>query len=275
MGKLIDKLRQVGQGGGGSFGFFGRGQSANSPARPAAVFVRLAVSDVAAAEAAGKADADAVIVTDWKPGVDIASIKAALESASVVWGVEYADGGDDEVAQAAQKAGAGFLVLGEHAPATHVYDKPEQFDRVVTLSAPSSELDILLYRMANVLPAQVGLLALPISAAELPSLTIAEFTRLSLLAASIRFPLLVAVDAAPNLKATRTLVRLGFDGIVLSGIGADTIGKQVQTLRADLEQIPLSEAQEHEGVSLGGLMGNLGAGVQPERKEPNKEPEQE
>lgn len=275
MGKLIDKLRQVGQGGGGSFGFFGRGQSANAPARPAAVFVRLAASDVAAAEAAGKAGADAVIVTDWKPGIDIASIKAALESASVVWGVEYASGEDDEVAQAAQKAGAGFLVLGERAPAAHVYDKPEQFDRVVTLAAPSSELDILLYRMANVLPAQAGLLTLPTSVAELPSLPIAEFTRLALLAASIRFPLLVAVDAAPSLKAARALVRMGFDGIVLSGVGADKIGKQVQTLRADLEQIPLSEAQDHEGVSLGGLMGNLGAGVQPERKEPDKEPEHE
>src|SRR5579864_1655444 len=140
MGKLIDKLRQVGQGGGGSFGFSGRGQSANSPARPAAVFVRLAASDVAAAEAAGKAGADVVIVTDWKPDADIGSIKAALESASVVWGVEYVGGADDEDAQAAQKAGAGFLVLGEHAPATLAYDKPEQFDRVVTLTAPSTEL---------------------------------------------------------------------------------------------------------------------------------------
>lgn len=275
MGKLIDKLRQVGQGGGGSFGFFARGQSANAPARPAAVFVRIAASDVAAAEAAGKAGADVAIVTDWKPGADVSSIKAALESASVVWGVEYSGGADDDVAQAAQKTGAGFLILGERAPATHVYDKPEQFDRVVTLTAPSSELDILLYRMSNVLPAQAGLVTLPIGVSELSHVSIAEFTRISLLAASVRFPLLVAVDTAPDLKAARALVRLGFDGIVLSGLSADKIGKQVPALRADLEKIPLSEAQDTEGVSLGGLMGNLGTGVQPERREPDKEPEQE
>lgn len=275
MGKLIDKMRQVGQGGGGSFGFFGRGQSASAAARPAAVFARLAVSDVAAAESAAKAGVDAVIVTDWKPGANVTAIKATLESASVVWGVEYSGGADDDVATAAQQAGAGFLVLGERAPAAPIYDKPEHLDRVVTLTAPTSELDILLYRMSNVLPAQAGIVTLPISVSDLPKLTVAEFTRLSLLAASVRFPLLVTVDEAPNLMAARTLVRLGFDGIVLSGVGADKIGKQVQALRTDLEQIPLSEAQDREGVSLGGLMGNLGAGAQPERREPEKEPDQE
>ncbi|HEY8326614.1 MAG TPA: hypothetical protein VIG77_19140, partial [Ktedonobacterales bacterium] len=63
----------------------------------------------------------------------------------------------------------------------------------------------------------------------------------------------------------------------LSGVGASAaqIGEAARALRADLEKIPLSEGQEREGVSLGGLISNLGAGVQPERKEPEKEPDHE
>jgi hypothetical protein len=82
------------------------------------------------------------------------------------------------------------------------------------------------------------------------------------------------VDETPDLRASRALVRLGFDGIVLAGVGAspDQLAQQVQTLRADLEKIPLSEAEGHEGVSLGGLMGTLGA-AQPERREPEKAPD--
>lgn len=274
MGKLIEKLRQVGQGGGGSFGFFGRGQAAATPARPAAVLVTLTASNVAAAEAVAKAGADVVIIAGWKPGADVADIKTALESANTLWGVEYSGGADDDIATAAQQAGAGFLLLAAEAPAAPLYDQPDQFDRVVTLTTPSTEMDLLLYRMVNSLPAQAALITLPVGMRDLPKQSINDFMRLALLTASVRFPTLAMVDETPDLRASRALVRLGFDGIVLAGVGAspDQLAQQVQTLRADLEKIPLSEAEGHEGVSLGGLMGTLGA-AQPERREPEKAPD--
>jgi hypothetical protein len=277
MGKLIEKLRQVGQGSGGSFGFFGRGQAASAVARPAAVLMTLTASDVAGAEAAAKAGVDAIIIAGWKPGADVKAIKAALESANILWGVEYSGGADEDVATAAQQAGASFLLLGAEAPAMPLYDQVEQFDRVVTLSAPNSEMDLLLYRMTNALPAQAALITLPVGMRDLPKQRISDFARLALLSASVRFPLLAAVDETPSLRAARTLVRLGFDGIALSGVGASAvqIAQQIESLRADLEKIPLSEGQEHEGVSLGGLVGNLGAAAQPERRDPEKEPDHE
>src|SRR5487761_1966553 len=277
MGKLIEKLQQVGQGSGGAFGFFARGQTASAPARPAAVLVTLTASRGAAAEAVAKAGADAVIFAGWKPGADLAALKAAMESASVLWGVEYAGGDDLDVVAAAQKAGAGFLLLGPEAPAVALYDQPEQFDRVVTLSAPRYELEMLAYRMTIALPAQVALVSLPVGMRDLPRQTISDYARLALLTSSVRFPVLVTVDETPDLRAIRTLVRLGFDGIVLSGVGMslEQLTQQVQRLRADLEKIPLSEAHGHEGGSLGGFLGNLGAGVQPERREPDKQPDHE
>lgn len=280
MGKLIEKLRQVGRGSSGTFGFFGHAQAASAPARPAAVLVTLAADDVAGAEAAAKAGADAIIIAGWKPGANIKAIKAALESANTLWGVEYAGGGEEDVATTAQQAGASFLLLSPEAPAAPLYEQAEQFDRIVTLSAPNNEMDLLLYRMVNALPAQAALITLPVGMRDLPKQSITGYTQLALLAASVRFPVLAAVDETPGLRAARTLVRLGFDGIVLSGVGASAtqIGQQVESLRADLEKIPLSEGQEHEGVSLGGLIGNLGAGVQPERperREPDKEPDHE
>lgn len=277
MGKFVDKLRQVSQGGGGSFGFFGRGQAVSAAARPAALLVTLAPSNVAAAEAAAKAGVDAIIIAGWKPGADVTAIKTALESSNTLWGVEYAGGADDDVAAAAQKAGAGFLLLGAEAPAAPLYDQPDQFDRVVTLSAPESEMDLLLYRAVNALPAQAALIPLPVGMRDLPKQSLIEFSRLALLAASVRFPLLAVVDEAPTLRASRALVRLGFDGIVLTGVGAsaDQIAQYVQSVRADLEKIPLSEQQDRESVSLSGALGTLGTGAQPERREPDKEPDKE
>lgn len=271
MGKLIEKLRQIGQGGGGSFGFFGRGQTANAPARPAAVIVTLGATDVAAAEAVAKAGVDAVVIAGWKPGTDITAIKTALESANTLWGVEYAHGADEDITSAAQKAGASFLLLGADAPAAALYDRADQFDRIITLIAPQNEMDMMLFRVTNTLPAQVAITSLSVGVAELPTLPLNQAARLTLLTTTARFPLLAVVDDTPSLSATRMLVRLGFDGIVLAGVGmsASQIAQQVQTVRADLEKIPLNEAQEHEGVSLSGLMGNLGAGVQPNRREPD------
>ncbi len=220
MGKLIEKLRQVGQGSGGSFGFFGRGQTASVPARPAATLLTLAASQVDAAEAAAKAGIDIVVIAGWKPGADISAIKTALESASTLWGVEYSGGADAEVAAAAQKAGANFLLLGPDAPASALYEQTEQFDRVVTLSAPASEMDLLLYRMANALPAQAAVIQMPVGMRDLPKQTIVEAARLALLTSSVRFPLLAMVDEAPGMAAALALVRLGVDGIMVSGVGA-------------------------------------------------------
>lgn len=271
MGKLIEKLRQVGQGGGGSFGFFGRGQATSAPPRPAAVVVTLSATEVAAAEAVAKAGVDAVIIAGWKPGTNITAMKTALDSANILWGVEYARGTDEDITSAAQKAGAGFLLLGTDAPAAALYDPADQFDRIITLTAPQNEMDMILFRVTNTLPAQVAITSLSVGVAELPTLPLNQTARLILLTATARFPLLAVVDDTPSLGATRMLVRLGFDGIVLAGAGmsASQIAQQVQTVRSDLEKIPLDEAQEHAGVSLSGLMGNLGAGAQPTRREPN------
>ncbi|HEX8732145.1 MAG TPA: hypothetical protein VF725_08790 [Ktedonobacterales bacterium] len=277
MGKLIDKLRRIGQGGSGSFGFGGRGQSVGGPARPAAVVVTLGASEVAAAEAAAKAGVDAVIIASWKPGADISAIKTALESASTLWGVEYDGGQDDDVVGAAQKAGAGFLTLGPDAPASALYDKAEGFDRIVTLTVPQSEMDLLHYRIANSLPAQAGMTPLPIGVADLPSLPLSQVTRLALLTATARLPMFAVVDDVPTLRATRMLVRLGFDGVVIAGAGmsASQVGKQIGAVRADLETIPVNEALEHEGVSLSGLMGASGLSAQPGRREPDTDPDHE
>lgn len=277
MGKLIEKLRQIGQGGGGSFGFGGRGQSASAKARPAAVVVTLGAGEVAAAEAAAKAGVDAVIIASWKPGVDVSAITSALESANVLWGVGYDKGSDEDVVNSARKAGAGFMVLGADAPASALYEKAEGFDRVVTLAVPQSEMDLLHYRIANSLPASAGLTPLPVGVADLPTLPLSQVTRLAILTATARLPLLAVVDDVPTLQATRMLIRLGFDGVVIAGAGmsASQIGQQVGAVRADLEKIPLDEAQSHEGVSLSGLMGASSAAAQPGRREPDKDPDHE
>lgn len=277
MGKLIDKLRKIGQGSNGAFGFGGRGQTAGGPARPAAIVVTLGAREVAAAEAAAKAGVDAVIIASWTPGADIGGIKTALESANTLWGVEYDGGQDDDVVGAAQQAGAGFLVLGADAPASALYDKAEGFDRVVTLSVPQSEMDLLHYRIANSLPAQAGMTPLPIGVADLPALPLSQVTRLALLTSTARLPMFAVVDDVPTLRATRMLVRLGFDGVVIAGAGmsASQIGKQISAVRADLETIPVNEAAEHEGVSLSGLMGAQTPAAQPGRREPDKEPDHE
>lgn len=277
MGKLIEKLRQIGQGGGGSFGFGGRGQATSASARPAAVVVTLSATEVAAAEAAAKAGVDAVIVASWKPGANVSAIKSALESANTLWGVEYDGGSDEDAVEAAQKVGAGFMVLGPDAPASALYDKAEGFDRVVTLEVPQSEMDLLRYRIANTLPAEVGLTPLPVGVADLPSLPLSQVTRLAMLTSTARLPLLAVVDDVPTMRATRMLIRLGFDGVVIAGagIGASQIGQQIAAVRADLEKIPVNEALGHEGVSLSGLMGSQSASPQPGRREPDKDPDRE
>lgn len=275
MGKLTEKLRQISQGSEGALGFLARGRGQGSAPRPAAVLVTLRATDTASAEAVAKAGVDAVIITGWKPGVEVSAVKTALESGGALWGVEYAGGEDEEVAAAAEKAGAGFLVLGPDAPAIALYEQVEKFDRVLTLSAPRDEMDMLTLRMTNALPAVAALMALPVGMRDLPRQSAMGFARLAILGESLRFPLLALVDETPDAKASRALVRLGMDGVVLTGVGvgAEALAQSVKTVRADLEKIP--PQSDREGVSLGGLMGNLGASLAQPAKEPEKEPDEE
>lgn len=276
MGKLIEKLHQIGQGASGSLGFAPRRESGQAP-RQAATLVTLRAGDTAAAEAVAKAGVDGVIISGWKPGANISALTAALASSPVIWGVEYEGDGDDEPGKAAREAGAAFILLAERAAAGALFDESSQFDRVITITAPASEDDYLMLRATNALPAQAALVMLPTGVADLAGLSVAAFARLAIIAESLRFPLLAAVNDAPDLRACRALVRLGVDGIVLGGVGvaADMLAAQVRAIRSDMEKVPpLSRREE---ISLGSMLSGAGGGLGlPTRKtEPEPEPDEE
>ncbi|MEO7000244.1 MAG: hypothetical protein ABI068_00390 [Ktedonobacterales bacterium] len=279
MGKLIEKLQQVSQSGGGGMGFFGRAREAERKARPAAVLVSLGVKDVAAVEAVAKQGADAVIVTGWTPqSADLSAIKNALASSPTIYGVELAANvSGDGVLKAAQEAGASFAVLPASAPARILYEEVEQFDRVVTLDLPGDDMGLLLLRTQSLLPAQVALMRLDMPSAALANLSVADYAKLRLVAESLRFPLLVVVKEAAEQEATSMLARLGVDGIVLAGAGmaAATLGAQVQAVREALEHTPVHDKGD-SSVSLGGLMSAAGTSLTPPtRREPEREPDPE
>ena len=275
MGKLIEKFQQIRQGSSGSLGFMPRRDNGTA-ARPAAVLVTLSASEASVAEAVAKAGVDAVIISGWKPGANITTIKTALESGQALWGVRYSGAGGDEPVKAAREAGAAFILLGEDAAAGALFDESGQndrngqIDRIVTISAPQSEMDLVTLRVINALPAQAALVALPAGVADLSTLPVPAFAQLAIIAESLRFPLLATVNDVPDMRASRALVRLGVDGIVLAGVGieADTLASQVRAVRADLEKIP---ARSEEGVNLSGLMGAIG--VTPAKPEPAPTPE--
>ncbi|HEV2460122.1 MAG TPA: hypothetical protein VGS80_17335, partial [Ktedonobacterales bacterium] len=242
MGKLVDKLRQVGQGSGSGMGFLGPRTPAQAP-RPAAVLVSLGAGDVAAAEAAVKNGADGIIVTRWKPGTELGKLHAAVQS-SAVWGVEAGDArtGSDAL-KSAQEAGASFALIGQSAPARLLVESLDGFDYVVAVDPPSDDLGLVLLRAENLLPAQVALLQLRLSNADLASMSVGAFARLRLICEGLRFPVLVTLAGAPEAAHIRTLVRIGADGIVLPGEGvtASALGQQVQALREQLEKTPVDE----------------------------------
>lgn len=270
MGKLIEKLQQIGQGATGSLGFMPRREN-GSHARPAAVLVTLRAADATVAEAVAKAGVDAVIIAGWKPGANITTIKSAIESSQALWGVQYNGAGDDEPVKAAREAGASFILLGEDAAVGALFDETGQIDRIVSISAPQSEMDLLTLRVINALPAQAALVALPAGVADLSALPVPAFAQLAIIADSLRFPLFATVNDAPDLRASRALIRLGVNGIVLSGVGveASALASQIRAVRADLEKIP--PLSQREGINLGGLMGMMGAG--PGKPEPAPTPE--
>ncbi|HEX9037047.1 MAG TPA: hypothetical protein VF808_08675 [Ktedonobacterales bacterium] len=274
MGKLIDKLKQIGQGSTGSLGFAPRRETGSAP-RPAATLVTLRAGDVAAAEAAAKAGVDGIIVAGWKPGANVSTLSGALDASHTLWGVEYEGAGEDEPVKAALSAGAGFILLGEKAAVGALFDEAKNFDRIVTITPPLNEADFLTLRVMNALPAQAALVTLPAGVADLAGLNVAAFARLAIIAESLRYPLLAAVNDVPDYRACHALVRLGVDGIVLSGVGveAGTLAKQIRAVSADMEKIP--PLSQRESVSLSGLMSGAGGvlGVPPKRPEPAPETE--
>jgi hypothetical protein len=251
-------------------GFMPRRENADKP-RPAAVLVSLRAQDVGAAEAAAKAGADAIILAGWKPGGDITAFKAAAESGKTLWGVRYDGAGNDEPMAAAKAAGAGFILLSEEAAVGALFDEDNPLDRIVSIAAPETEWELLTLRAVNTLPAQAALVALPKGVAALRGLPTQAFARLALIAQSLRFPLLAEVDEAPDLIASRALVRLGIDGIVLSGVGVESsaLASQIQAVRADLEKIP--PLSKGEGVNLGALP--TGASLMPAQPKPERDPD--
>jgi len=279
MGKLVDKLQQIGQGGGGGIGFLGR--TRGQAPRPAAIVVTLRAADSAAAEAAIKNGADAIIITGWKPSTDLSALKSTLSASSALWGVESAAEGSAAASAitAAQEAGAGFVIVGPTAPATLLADKHEKFDIGVAVDPPADDLGLVLLRAENLLPVQVALLRTRFANADLSQLTVAEFARQRLMLEGLRFPTLVSLREAPEAGYVKLLVRMGADGLVLPGEGVDAakLGAQVQALREELEKVPAEPDSGSSVVGISGLMEGGGASItrQPPRREPEPEPEPE
>lgn len=275
MGKLIEKLGQVGQSSGGGFGFLSNARGGARAPRPAAILVSVGAGDAALAEAALRAGADGVIVMDWTPSTDTKAFKAAAEQNSAVWGVEYSVEGQAEggVLRSAQEAGAAFAVVTPQASAVTLLDDLERFDVVVAVDPPQDDLGIVLMRAENLLPAQAVLLRFQFTAADVNHMTVTEFARLRFISESLRFPRLVTLNGAEP-QQVRTLVRLGSDAVVLTGSGltAASLEEQVKAFRDELEKTP-PRRETGTPVALGGLVPS--ATPQPSKPEPQKDPDHE
>jgi hypothetical protein len=279
MGKLVEKLEQVGQASGGGMGFLGRSHAQTRAARPAAVLVTLAASDKAAAEAAAKAGVDGVIVAGWKPGSAVSALTSALGATGAVWGVEVS--GDTApsagLLAAAHDDGAAFVVIAPTAPARLLLEEVEKLDVVVMVDPPKDDLSLLIMRADNLLPAQVALLRSRFTNADLAGMQVEDFARLRLVFEGLRFPTLVSLKEAPAAEHVRLLVRLGSDGLVLSadGLAADRVGAAVTALREELEKTP-ARPESWGTVAIGGLMAAHEPQLpQPGRREPEPEPDEE
>ena len=256
MGKLVEKLRQVRQatGAGGGFGFLGARAAAQQP-RPAAVLVSLGVGDAAAAEAAAKNGADAVLVSGWKAGADLGKISGALAPASVPWGVELGRAATADAVVAAREAGASFAVLASGLPARLLLEKGNSLDLVVAMEPPRDDMALILLRAENLLPADAMLFTVGFTPDALSDMSIGDFARMRLVFESVRFPALVTLDGDPDETQVRLLVRLGADALVLPGEGASAavLGERIKTLRERLEKTPANE-DDRSSVAIGGLM---------------------
>lgn len=277
MGKLLDKLQQVGQGSRAGFGFLPSSKAKGQAPRPAAVIVSLGATDAAIASAAAQAGADGVLVTGWKSGTDVSKVATALQGTEAVWGVEYSSDGtySEGVMKRAQEAGASFAVVGPSTPVRTLLDELEKFDFVVTVDPPHDEMELVLLRAQNLLPASAALVRTQLSSADLAKLTVKDYAQLKLIFESLRFPALVALRDAPEPATVRTLVRMGADALVVpaAGASADAISTKVKSLREELEKTP-ARPESGESVAIGGLMAAGGTSLQPEPK-PEREPEPE
>jgi hypothetical protein len=277
MGKLVDKLHRVSQGAGATFGFLGGRSPAQKP-RPAALLVSVDVADAAVAEAALKNGADGLILTNWTPQAGLGAMKSLLEAKDLVWGVDLtASAGDAGVLKGAAETGAGFALLGPGGSARILFEEVDKFDLIGAIEMPTSELGLLLIRGQNLLPVQVGLLQPEIAPREVARMTVADYARLRLVIESLRFPVLLALQTAPEVDDVKTLVHLGVAGVVLKGQGAaaQTFGAQVKTLRETLEKTPAPK-EDRENVLISGLMPMPQPATpgQPPR-EPERDPDRE
>lgn len=279
MGKLVEKLQQVRQSSGSGIGFFGRSNTGATKPRPAAIVVSLGVKDSAAAAAAVKAGADALVVTGWSPKSDLSAFTAAIGGSNTLLGVWLAGGesGAYGMLKQAQQAGASFAIVGANASVHMLFEELDRFDRVVTLDVPEPEDEtaLLLLRVQNLAPAQAALLLVWLNAHRIAKMTVAEYTRLKLMVESLRFPVLATLEGLPEMQSVPVLARLGFTGLVLPGEGAkaDALAAQIASLREELERTPITH-EEGESALLGGLIGSQGSGLTPKR-EPEREPERE
>lgn len=278
MGKLLDKLRAVGQTGGSGIGFLGARGPARKP-RPAAIFVRLDTTDTAVAEAALANGADGLILSGWTQTTGLGQMKSVLsgsDAKEAVWGADLgtAAGARKEQLQELADAGAAFAMLDSSAAARLLFADVEKLDLVSAVEIPSSELGLLLVRGQSLLPVQVGLLVPEMGAGELARLSVAEYVRLRLVVESLRFPTLLALNAPPAEDDVTTLVHLGIDGVVLPGQAANPqqLGAQVKALRETLEKTPTPK-EDRENVLLAGLMPSPRQGEAP--GQPEREPEHE
>lgn len=280
MGKLLDKLREIGQGTSAGFGFMSGARSQARAPRPAAILVALAASDSAQAEAATKNGADGIVLSGWKPGADVSKITKVIGSSGAVWGVEYSGEGENAegVLEKARDAGAAFAIIGPTTPASALVDEVEKLDLVVSVDPPTTELERVLLRAENLLPAQAVLVRAHFSTTDLARLTVADFARLKVIFETLRFPALVSLKDVPSPAQARLLVRMGADTLVLPGAGADTVtlGSQVKELREELEKTP-ARRDEGGSVAIGGLMQIGGQPLTPGKpqREPEPEPEKE
>lgn len=280
MGKLVEKLREVGQGTSAGFGFMSSARPAARAPRPAALLVALGRGDGALAGAAIKNGADGIVLSEWKPGTDAAKITAAVGNSGAVWGVEYSGEGEDAggVLPAARDAGAAFVIVGPSAPAGVLLEEVEKLDLVVTVDPPATELERVLLRAENLLPAQAALVRAHFTSADLAKLTVGDFVRLKLIFETLRFPALVTLKEMPTPSHVRLLVRMGVDALVLPGSGAsvEALGEQVKALREELEKTP-ARHDESGAVAIGGLMQMGGQSLAPGKpqREPEPEPEHE
>jgi hypothetical protein len=276
MGKLLEKLHEISQGASAGFGFMSSARTQARAPRPAAILVAVGSGDTAVAEAAVKNGADGLLLTGWQPGTDTSKIAAAASAGGAVWGIEYSGEGEsaEGVLKAAQDAGAAFAAVEPSTPASVLFEELEKFDLVVTVDPPATELERILLRAENLLPAQAALVRSHLASADLEKLTVAAFAQLKLIFETLRFPALVTLKDIPAPAHARVLVRMGADALVLPGVGANAekLGGQVAALRTELEKTP-ARRDEGGSVAIGGLM--QAGGQPPAPSKPEPEPEKE